>query len=210
MQETLLTLLGDYKFRVGLFLFLAMSGLLLVLASVILGLRSENPPSADITIEKQSAGVGDGSRAKNTGNIVVDIAGAVVKPGVYEIPYNSRMVDALIPAGGLAESADRNYLSKYINMAQKLVDGQKIYIPSLDEKNFAPVAGSVAGVSDVMSLINLNTASSSQLDTLPGIGPATAEKIMAARPYSAVEELVSKKAVSQSVFDKIKGKVSVY
>lgn len=147
--------------------------------------------------------------------ITVDIEGAVLKPGVYKLPKDARAQDALIKAGGMSEKADRVQVAKGLNLASKVIDGGKIYIPFVGDT----IAVSQSGVSggagqsvmgDSTSLININSASPTELDTLSGVGPATAEKIISNRPYEKIEDLVSKKAVGQAVFDKIKDKISVY
>ncbi len=150
--------------------------------------------------------------------IAVDVAGAVIAPGVYKIPVGDRIQDALVAAGGLSGTADRVWIEKYINLAQKLSDGTKVYIPHKGEmEKIADTGVSTgrkltveSGQSAVAGKVNVNLATSAQLDTLPGIGPATAAKIIAGRPYSTVEELKSKKAVNQSVYEKIKDLVTVY
>lgn len=94
----------------------------------------------------------------------------------------------------MSEAADRGK----INLAAKLSDGQKIYILNSGEsvsQSAGVPAGQIAGVSEGQ-LINVNTASEAELDKLPSVGPVTAQKIVASRPYSTLEELVSKKAVA--------------
>ncbi len=140
--------------------------------------------------------------------IMVDVEGAVVNPGVYELSSDARMKDALIAAGGLNASADRAWVAKNLNLAAMLTDGAKIYVRGLDEGvSNAALESSTASNSE---LININDASSSQLDSLSGIGPATAQKIINGRPYGSIDELTSKKIVSQKVFDSIKDKISAY
>ena len=96
-------------------------------------------------------------------------------------------------------------------MATKLADGAKIFIPSVGE---AVNGGSALNSSSegiiVGALININTSSQSQLESLPGIGPVTAQKIIAGRPYGSIEELLSKKIVGSKVFGQIKDKIAVY
>ena len=90
-----------------------------------------------------------------------------------------------------------------------LSDGQKIYIPKLSEtQNSVSVNGVSTG--NISSKININSAGASDLDSLPGIGSVTAQKIIDARPYSAIEDLLNRKIVSQKVFDQIKEKISIY
>lgn len=140
--------------------------------------------------------------------IQVDVEGAVVNPGVYSIAATSRMKDALIAAGGLSEEADRNYVAKQINLAIKAGDGAKLYIPKTGE--IAKIEESTQGVNITTGLININTATADQLDNLPGIGQVTAQKIISARPFSSIEELLTKKVISNSVFQKIKDAVTIY
>ncbi|OGD92467.1 hypothetical protein A2697_02880 [Candidatus Curtissbacteria bacterium RIFCSPHIGHO2_01_FULL_41_44] len=136
------------------------------------------------------------------GQIIVHVDGSVKKPGVYKLADQSRVVDAVGAAGGLTEDADQSK----VNLASKLVDGQKIYIRSVGEGD-GRIVGETTGVS-VSSLVNINTASEAELDKLPGIGPVTAAKIIASRPYGSLEELLTKKVVSKSVFEKIKGLIT--
>jgi len=144
-------------------------------------------------------------KATNTQQqLMVDVAGAVQKPGVYALDANSRVQDALIKAGGLSSQADREYIAKTINLAQVLSDGMKIYIPVVG----SVVSGEVGGAST--GKVNINTASAATLDTLSGVGPVTIDKIISQRPYGSVEELLSKKSVTTSVYEKIKDEVSVY
>lgn len=138
--------------------------------------------------------------------IKVDISGAVQKPGLVEIPVDSRVQDVLISAGGFDAKADRMYISRSINLAQVVQDGMKIYVPFEGEKVNTPDAANGSSESG----FNINSASQAKLEELPGIGPVTAKKIVEGRPYGAIEELVSKKVVSKSVYDKIKTTVSLY
>lgn len=150
---------------------------------------------------------------KPTGTITVDIAGAVIKPGVYTLANGARLQDLLIRAGGLSDQADRERIAKSINLASVLHDSMKIYIPIQGEAGQARLDSGqgVAGSSTTSDgLININEATSTELDSLPGVGSVTAEKIIKARPYEKIEDLVSKKAVSLSVFEKIKEKIGVY
>lgn len=141
--------------------------------------------------------------------LVVEIVGEVQTPGVYELPFGSRVEDLLIRAGGFSASADRKWIELNLNRAAKLVDGQKIYIPEVGEAaevGVGSVIGQTAGAST--SLVNINTATKSQLDTLWGIGPARAQAIIDNRPYSSVEELLAKKIIPSNVFERIKNEIT--
>lgn len=133
----------------------------------------------------------------------VDISGAVVKPGVVEIPADSRIQDVLITAGGLDAKADRMYISRYINLAQVVQDGMKIYIPFQGEPAVAESSGGQGSY-------NINNSSQSKLEELPGVGPVTARKIMAGRPYGSVDELLVRKILSKSVYEKIKDQITLF
>lgn len=144
--------------------------------------------------------------------IVVEIAGAVIKPGVYKLPFGSRIDDLLIISGGLSQDANRNWVEKNINRAAKLIDGQKLYIYHSDEISAKDSGGikldqGVLGVNNG-GLVNINTSDQKELESLVGIGPVYAQNIIEHRPYSNLEELVSKGAISQKVFDKIKNDIT--
>lgn len=185
--------------NLAFFGFLGMGILFLLVGIFLLWKERVRPP--EITIETDIA--------SSSAAIKVDVEGAVIKAGVYELTSQSRVQDGLVAAGGLSATADRDYVSKNINLAAKMSDGAKIYIPKRGE-TVTVAAGSSTGGQSASSSININTANEAELDKLWGVGAATAQKIIAGRPYKDVGELVSKKAVSQSVFDKIKGMVTAY
>lgn len=144
--------------------------------------------------------------------LVVDVEGAVEKPGVYKLSEGSRMQDALEKAGGMTKEADTELVAKQINLATKLTDSAKVYIPFKGESTSPLRQGSEgqASTTGSESLLNINSVSSKDLDSLPGIGEVTAGKIVNGRPYTSLDELVKKKIVSQKVFDQIKDKITVY
>lgn len=150
--------------------------------------------------------------------IVVEIAGAVEKPGVYKLKNGDRVEDLLIASGGFSADADRNWVDKVVNRAAKLTDGQKLYIPSIDEQSGVLSAKKSDGYQNISSgqkggfeeLININTASQKELESLWGIGPVYAQNIIEQRPYSSVEELVTKKIIKQNVYERNKTKLTVY
>lgn len=144
-------------------------------------------------------------------NIVVDVAGAVITPGVYNLPSGSRIGDALVAAGGLAEGADREWVAQTINLAEVVKDGGKIYIPTKTGRETpSQSVGKGVTLGATHNKVNINTASEAEMDTLVGIGAARAQTIIASRPYASTEELVSKAKIPQSVYDKIKDSISVY
>ena len=181
-------------------LLLGVFGLILLSYGVIHSINSGQVSSdQDIVFE-------EGNKEQSEAKIVVDIEGAVVTPGVYSLNSDARVKDALIVAFGLSSDADREWVAKNLNQAAKLNDGAKIYIPKEGEA----VKTSSQGFVSTSGLININSASSSELESLSGIGPVTAGKIIENRPYTAIDELLTKKIVGSKVFDKIKEKISVY
>ncbi len=177
----------------------AIGGLIFFVLGLI-SLLASNRVDQGIIFEDYTA-----SSSATLKGILVDVEGAVVKPGVYRITGDARIKDAFIAAGGLAENADRSFVSKNINLAQKLTDGAKVYVP--DKNQNAKVKSQNYQGGDVNTQININTASLGELDGLPGVGAVTAQKIIDNRPYTSIDELVNKKAVSKSVFEKIKEKI---
>ncbi len=143
--------------------------------------------------------------ASSSAQIIVHIAGAVVNPGIYTLNSQARFYELIEKAGGLANDANTDYVDKNINFAQVLKDSQKFYIPKIGEDT-VPI---VAGQSTANSLININTASKGDLESLVDIGPVRADKIIEGRPYSKIEELVEKKIISGSVFEKIKNQITI-
>lgn len=140
--------------------------------------------------------------------IMVDVAGAVEKPGLYKLTSGSRIGDALVMAGGFSAAADREWVAKSINLAEVLKDGGKVYIPVKQE--ITPLNQKTIKPLESQGKVNINTASMSELDGLTGIGEARARLIMDNRPYGNIDELVSKAKIPQSVYEAIKDSVSIY
>ena len=139
------------------------------------------------------------------GQLMVDVEGAVARPGVYKMGEGDRVGDALEKAGGLTDQADRGGGEANLNKAAKVTDGMKVYVPRRNEEN---VQSSVSNVQS--SKVSINVASQAELESLPGVGPVTAGKIIAGRPFGDVGELVSKKIVGQKVFGQIKDLISLW
>ena len=143
-----------------------------------------------------------GDKTDSVGSIVVDVAGAVMKPGVYQLQADARTQNAIVKAGGLSDDADRGWVDHNINLAAQVSDGSKLYIP---------FKGDPAQRGDASNKqININTAKQSELESLSGIGPVTAQKIIDGRPYSTIDELVGKKVIAAKLFEKIKEKITTY
>jgi len=133
--------------------------------------------------------------------IFVDISGAVKNPGVFEFSSGSRISDAIGKAGGLTDDANVEYIGRNVNQAQVLSDGMKLYLP-FDGEEVDSVLGSNSD--EANGLVNLNSASQNMLEDLPRVGPVTAEKIIAGRPYDEVDDLLIRKIVGASTFEQIK------
>lgn len=171
------------------------------------------PKSEKIELEVTSEASAD-SKPEEIKTIFVDVSGQVKAPGLYEFKSQDRIKDAIEKAGGLHENADYAYVSKHLNQAAKLADGMKIYIPEEGEAEVSQLvsSGSAPEGEQVLrysSVVSINNSSQSDLESLPGIGPVTAQKIISQRPYTSVEELVSKKSVGQSLFSKIKDQIGL-
>ena len=150
-----------------------------------------------------------------TSEIVVEVSGAVESPGVYKFVTGARIEDALIAAEGVSADADREWMEKYLNRAAKISDGQKIYVPREGEDPKSSAANgdsSVSGTGGVVgaTAININTATNSELESLWGIGPVYAQNIIEHRPYSSVEELLTRKIIKTNVYERNKDKLTVY
>ena len=142
----------------------------------------------------------DENKSSESAKLTIDVSGAVKNPGVYTFVYGSRVSDAITAAGGFSDEADMDAVAIRINQASVLSDGAKVYIPAQGTTNQQlPVSQVLSG-----KTISINTASADELDTLSGIGPVTAKKIIDNRPYAKLEDLVTKKAMGQSLFDKLK------
>lgn len=235
------------------------------------------------TANPNSSGQQTSAVLGTSSGIKVDIEGAVQSAGVYSLPTDARVQDALVVAGGISQAADRDWLNKNVNLALKLTDGTKIYIPtseevqnlkntsegsqvsnstwqnnnsianngslntpgvtlgsSIDNATRQPEAGGPlsqktrrrkkgsAAATDQSAVttssdtplniglqtsnnqqININTASFSDLRTLPGVGPVTANKIINNRPYSSIQDLLLKRAVGKKEFGKIKDRITI-
>lgn len=147
------------------------------------------------TVEVEGLELMDAAEAEDVGGqvaptIAVHVSGAVAAPGVYELEEGARVADAVEHAGGFLEGAAENAL----NLARVLNDGEQVVVPTAEEQaaqqSAAEASGGAAGVG---GKVNINTASVEQLDTLPGVGESTAQKIIADReangPFSSPEDL---------------------
>jgi competence protein ComEA len=146
--------------------------------------------------------------------VVVDVAGAVVHPGLYRLPSGSRIGDAITAAGGYGPRVAVERVQSDLNLAALLTDGARVLVPSRDDPPDVPAATADTGAGTAAGggLIDLNTATAAELDTLPGIGPVTAQKIVDARataPFQTVDDLRQRGIVGQKTFDQLQALVTV-
>ncbi len=148
--------------------------------------------------------------------VYVDVDGAVVSPGVYRLKDGARVSQAIDAAGGLTAEADVTGL----NRASKVADGQKIYVPKVGEQQTVAADGGAdggavlaSGANDVAGLVNINTASAAELQTLSGIGPSMAQSIIDERskngPFASVDDLMRVSGIGEKKLAKIKDCICV-
>lgn len=163
-----------------------------------------------------ATGGGEGSSgAAGDAQVVVHVAGAVAAPGVQRLPAGARVVDAVDAAGGAAADAD---LAR-INLAAALVDGQQVYVVRVGEDPPPPPAGAPAGGGAAgegagpAGLVDVNSASASELDELPGVGPATAEAIISHREqhgaFLTVDDLLDVRGIGDAKLEQLRDLVTV-
>ncbi len=154
-------------------------------------------------VEKASSVVPVQPGAVPDGQQIVYVSGAVNKPGVYKVGPESRVIDVVNAAGGLAPGADANR----INLAQMVKDGMQINVPLSAESGPAAAASAAAGK------VSINAADKSELEKLPGIGPVLAQRIMDYRrtngPFRDVADLKKVTGIGESVFGRLKDKISL-
>lgn len=171
-------------------------------------------PSLSTTISQQSFGSSSqtpGTGTPTSGTLHVYIIGSVRHPGVYTLPAGARVYQLLQAAGGALPQADLVSL----NLAASLTDGQEVYVLAIGESPPTYLGGipgpgtngTVTTTTQSGQLVNLNTATADQMRTLLHVSSATAQNIIAARPYTSVDQLL--KVVSRSIYDKIKNSVTV-
>lgn len=180
---------------------------LFILLSITIFIKSYQPQTPiTFSSDGHEASIA-GVRVEST--MLVDVEGAVVHPGVYTLSEGSRVEEAITAAGGFTKDADHDATARSVNRAAKLSDGAKLYIPAVGESSESFPPTSLSSPNSLISPININSSSQSELESLSGIGPVTAGKIISGRPHMRLEELVEKKAMSQSLFDKLKDQLTL-
>lgn len=174
---------------------------------------SVEPGSGDLSDDESE---GSSSKASAETEVYVDVDGAVASPGVYRLKVGSRVSQAIDAAGGLTPEADVTGL----NRASKVTDGQKIYVPTVGEQQASLAAGgaeggaaTVSGAGTSSGLVNINTASAAELQTLSGIGPSMAQSIIDERTqngaFASVDDLMRVSGIGEKKLAKIKDCICV-
>ena len=163
----------------------------------------------DLTVNSSKTAQKSASKPTKTATskwLIVDVEGAVNKPGVYRLLTTARVYDAIQHAGGLTEQAD----TSAINQAQKLHDQGQVFVP--DKNNSSTAANTDNSTTDTKT-INLNTADVTELQNLPGVGPKKAELIIQYRQekgsFSKIEDLTEVQGIGEKTFAKIKSQLTV-
>lgn len=142
--------------------------------------------------------------------IVVHVAGAVKQSGVYSLAEGSRVIDAIIAAGQAEAEADLDA----INLAQPLVDGQRVWVPKKGEQAGSNPGGEYVDVSFGTAKVNINTANLVELQTLSGIGPSLAQRIIDFRaqngPFKQIEDIMNVSGIGEKRFEQLKNHITVY
>jgi competence protein ComEA len=190
--------------------------LLLVGARWIRSGDAQGDPAGDVSYSSSSSASGSGSDAGGTlavdqqggTDVVVDVAGAVSDPGVYRLPAGARVNDAIQRAGGATARAEIDS----INLAARLTDGQQVVVPERLNGSSATAASSTGGTGmDPAAPINIGTASVDALDTIEGIGPVTAQKIVEFRDQhggiSSVDQLDQIDGIGPATMDALRSRL---
>ena len=206
--------------------------LVVIAAASGLAMASFSSRSSNVSFERSDeAGVSDvhgaedaspddvdesSAKSSSAAEVYVDVDGAVVRPGVYRLKDGARVSQAIDAAGGLTAEADVTGL----NRASKITDGQKIYVPTVGEQQAAATVGgaesgaaTTPGAGSSSELVNINTASAAELQTLSGIGPSMAQSIIDERTqngaFASVDDLMRVSGIGEKKLSKIKDCICV-
>ncbi len=215
----------DSAFHLYSFLLGLLTSLLLVGGTLLL-IRQPSPPAIVLQPPPTPMPTPEPTASPTPGPITVFVSGAVMAPGLVELPAAARAGDAIIAAGGLSADADE----ALVNQAQPLWDGAQVHVPSVPAadglgsgvalSNPSPptgvsgtaggfTAGSLPGTPGGDGRININTASAAELETLPGVGPSRAQTIIDNRPFASVEDLERVPGIGPKTLESLIDLVSV-
>lgn len=183
--------------------------LALVVLSAAVGvgiLRGQSAPVDTVSLADTGNGAGASSGPASTGELYVHVLGAVEKPGLYVLDLDARVVDAVAAAGGTTSDADLSA----VNLARVVEDGEQIVVPAVGAMTDAP-GGAAAPPGD--ERIDLNTADQTALETLPRIGPALAERIVAWREengrFASIDDLLAVPGIGEKLLSGLRDGVRV-
>jgi len=190
-------------------------GAVVLIAGWRLMASSDAPPESRLPLVTTSAPAGGSGPVTTTtalAEVVVHVAGAVTSPGVQRLDAGARVVDAIDAAGGATTDADLGR----VNLAAVLEDGQQVFVPKVGDVGGGAAGGAAPGDASPASSgdsgpVHLNTASETELEALPGIGPSLAEAIVDYRtthgPFSSVDELLDVRGIGQSKLEALRDQV---
>ena len=181
-----------------------------------------SPAMNPATVPTTGSAAGPGGLSATSGSVVVHVTGAVSRPGVVTLPPGSRVTDAINAVGGASAEAD----TQQLNLARVLSDGEQIRVPRIGEVlpepatqpggNTAPGARTAPGKSGdggASGTVNINTASASELEKLPGIGPALAQRIVEYRdshgPFASVDSLTDVPGIGKAKLEGLREQATV-
>jgi competence protein ComEA len=176
-------------------------GLVLVILAAVLLFQALKPSPQPILLSTSTPNPSPAVTATPQ-PLRVYVSGAVQQPDVYTLPPGSIVKDAVLVAGGPARDADMDR----INLASSLADGQQVYVPKQGEESLPVQPSSLQPASG--GKVNINTADAATLETLPGIGPALAQRILdfrqASGPFERIEDVMEVSGIGPGIFDQIR------
>ncbi|MGL5809540.1 MAG: helix-hairpin-helix domain-containing protein [Nocardioides sp.] len=171
--------------------------------------RPAAPEPSSAPASQVPSGTASGAAVAEQKSLVVDVAGKVRRPGIAVLPPGSRVIDAVEAAGG----ARRGVNLKSLNLARPLVDGEQVLVGVAAPVGWGAAAAAPPSPGSTPGLVNLNTATQAELETLPGVGPVTAQAILDWRAehqvFGAVEELLGVKGIGEATLAEIAPHVTV-
>jgi competence protein ComEA len=181
-------------------------------AATVLAGQADTAPSQPGIVVAGSSLSASSSPSGPAADLVIDVQGAVRNPGVVLLPPGSRVADALQAAGGYSRDADLNAAATALNLASPLTDGAQVYVPVIGIAAQPGAGTGGGGGGSGTGLINLNTATPEELEALPGVGPVTVQKIVAARaehPFMTLDELVERGVLDRGQIEDVRDLVTL-
>lgn len=190
------------RLGIGAIVVLVIAALAVTVAIGIL--RGAVAPTDEVVVDAPAA-----TATPETVELYVHVAGAVAAPGLYVLPTGARVVDAIAAAGGFADDADPGA----VNLARTVDDGEQLHVPRAGEAVAPEIGAPAAGSPQEGALVDLNTADAAHLETLPRIGPAMAERIIAWRDdnggFTTVEDLLAVPGIGDKMLESLRDLVTV-